>query len=117
MDEQSQNFEIDNVFSEEKEEEKKFREKKKNSSNPTIEDVSAYFLEQNFPELEAHKFFNYFSSNGWLVGGTTPMVEWKAATQNWMLNANKFNTHEQLHRPNRAKHLNTATDKNYSEPL
>ena len=95
--------------------EKKLREKKK-SEPPTFEEVKTYFREQSFPGLEAQKFFNYFSSNGWLVGGKTPMVDWKAATQNWMINANKFNTNEQ-HRSNRAKHLNTATDKDYSEPL
>ncbi|KUM16337.1 transcriptional regulator [Flavobacterium psychrophilum] len=113
--EQPQNFKIDNLFSEEKkEEEKKLREKKKNISTPTNQEVNAYFLEQKFPELEAQKFFNYFSSNGWLVGGKTAMVDWTAAAQNWMLNANKFNTNDN---PNRAKNLNTTTDKNYSEPL
>jgi hypothetical protein len=113
--EQPQNFKIDNLFSEEKkEEEKKLREKKKEFSKPTIENIKAYFFEQTFPELEAIKFFNYFSSNGWLVGGKTPMVDWQAAAQNWILNANKFNTNEN---PNRAKHLNTATEKDYSEPL
>ena len=82
---------------------------------PTIENVKAYFLEQHFPELEAIKFFNYFSSNGWLVGGKTPMVDWQAAAQNWILNAPKFISNEP--QSNRAKHLNTGTDKDYSEPL
>lgn len=81
---------------------------------PKIEEVKSYFLNQNFPELQANKFFNYFSSNGWLVGGRTPMVDWQAAAQNWILNAPKFISNEQ---PNRAKHLNTGTDKDYSEPL
>ena len=83
--------------------------------NPTIENVKAYFLNQNFPELEAIKFFNYFSSNGWLVGGKTPMVDWQAAAQNWILNAPKFISNEP--QSNRAKYLNTGTDKDYSEPL
>ena len=82
---------------------------------PTIENVKAYFLNHNFPELEAIKFFNYFSSNGWLVGGKTPMVDWQAAAQNWILNAPKFISNEP--QSNRAKHLNTGTDKDYSEPL
>lgn len=82
---------------------------------PTIENVKAYFLEHHFPELEAIKFFNYFSSNGWLVGGKTPMVDWQAAAQNWILNVPKFISNEQ--QPNRAKHLNAGTDKDYSEPL
>ena len=82
---------------------------------PTIENVKVYFLNHNFPEIEAIKFFNYFSSNGWLVGGKTPMVDWQAAAQNWILNAPKFISNEP--QSNRAKHLNTGTDKDYSEPL
>lgn len=85
--------------------------------NPTIENVKDYFLNQNFPELEAIKFFNYFSSNGWLVGGKTPMVDWQAAAQNWMLNSINFNHYTDTTPTNRAKHLNTGTDKDYSEPL
>ena len=105
--------------------EKKLREKKKVENNgfstssavekPTIEQVKTYFQENNFPEIEAQKFFNYFSSVGWLVGGKAVMVNWKAAAQNWMINAPNFiqNTHES----NRAKNLNTTTEKDYSEPL
>lgn len=133
LDEQAKNFENDDSFlkSETAEKEKKLREKKKSFSDsptqlknknsggkdftPTIENVKAYFLNQNFPELEAIKFFNYFSSNGWLVGGKTPMVDWQASAQNWILNAPKFISNEP--QSNRAKHLNTGTDKDYSEPL
>ena len=116
LDEQAKNFENDDEFlkNETYEKEKKLREKKKDST-PSIENVKAYFLEQNFPEIEAIKFFNYFASNGWLVGGKTPMVDWQASAQNWILNAPKFISNEQ--QPNRAKHLNTGTDKDYSEPL
>ena len=96
-------------------EKEKSCEKKEKDVTSTIENVKAYFLEQHFPELEAIKFFNYFSSNGWLVGGKTPMVDWHAAAQNWILNAPKFVSNEQ--QPNRGKYLNTATDKDYSEPL
>ncbi|MGM8361832.1 transcriptional regulator [Flavobacterium sp. ARAG 55.4] len=87
------------------------------SSKPTIEKVKTYFLENNFPELEAQKFFNYFSSVGWLVGGKTPMVDWQAAAQNWILNSVNFNHNTDTTPSHRAKHLNTGTDKNYSEPL
>jgi hypothetical protein len=83
--------------------------------NPDIEHVKTYFQENNFPELEAQKFFNYFSSIGWLVGGKTPMTNWQAAAQNWMINAPKFFTNPE--QPNRAKNLNTTTEKNYAEPL
>ena len=132
LDEQAKNFEIVDEFlksaaAEEKEKSsaKKEKDEIENSDlssraqsrelNPTIENVKAYFLEQHFPELEAIKFFNYFSSNGWLVGGKTPMVDWQAAAQNWIINAPKFISNEP--QSNRAKHLNTGTDKDYSEPL
>ena len=116
LDEQAKNFEIDDEFlkNETAEKEKKLREKKKELT-PAIENVKAYFLNHNFQEIEAIKFFNYFSSNGWLVGGKTPMVDWQAAAQNWILNAPKFISNEP--QSNRAKHLNTGTDKDYSEPL
>jgi hypothetical protein len=134
LDEQAKNFKIDDGFLKNdytempfafadtdknqtesgRQKEKKLREKKKNET-PTIENVKAYFLKHNFPEVEANKFFNYFSSNGWLVGGKTPMVDWQASAQNWILNAPKFISNEQ--QSNRAKHLNTGTDKDYSEPL
>ncbi|WP_338378822.1 transcriptional regulator [uncultured Flavobacterium sp.] len=82
---------------------------------PKLEKVKSYFQKNNFPEIEAQKFFNYFSSVGWLVGGKTPMIDWQAAAQNWMINAPKFISNPELH--NRAKQLNTTTDKDYSEPL
>lgn len=85
--------------------------------NPTIENVKAYFLEQNFPELEAIKFFNYFSSNGWLVGGKTPMIDWQAAAQNWILNAQNFKHNTNTTPAHHRHHLGTTIDKDYSEPL
>ena len=84
---------------------------------PTLENVKIYFLEQNFPEIEAQKFFNYFSSIGWLVGGKIAMIDWQAAAQNWMLNTEKFSFNTIPPNPIRNQHLNTTTDKNYAEPL
>lgn len=135
LEKQAKNLEEENVIarneaiSEKKEEEKKLREKKNNFSvtssvsskeqskdeKPSLAEVKSYFLQQNFPELEANKFFNYFSSVGWLIGGKIPMVDWQAAAQNWMLNAIKFKSYEKP--PDRAKHLNTENDKDYGEPL
>ena len=143
LDEQAKKNQNDDEFLKNKtaEKEKKLREKKKEEIgnfnlssrafdikrrtasgsqvflNPTIENVKAYFLEQHFPELEAIKFFNYFSSNGWLVGGKTPMVDWQAAAKNWMLNSINFKHNADTTPIHRAKHLNTGTDKDYSEPL
>ncbi len=75
--------------------------------------VHEYFSTQKFPAVEAEKFYNYFQSNGWLVGGRTKMKDWKAAARNWMLNVKKFAGSV---KPS-AKHLHTTTAKNYNEPL
>lgn len=53
----------------------KLRQKKKEVSGygpdiPPLEDhVKIYFDEKGYPPVEAEKFYNYFQSNGWLVGG------------------------------------------------
>ncbi|WP_368086208.1 transcriptional regulator [Polaribacter sp. Hel_I_88] len=113
--EQSRNLELENLVEISKQ--KKLRKKNKRNV-PILEEVMKYFQEQNFPEIEANKFFNYFSSNGWLVGGKTPMKNWKAAAKNWMLNSVKYsnngNSSKAVIQP---QNLNTAIDKNYSEPL
>ena len=130
----------------EKEKEKKLREKKKKNfennlvdndlssraqsrpPKPTLEETQIYFLEKNFTEIEAQRFFNYFESNGWLVGGRTKMKDWKAAARNWMLNAKKFSKNENSNsalsvraesrtinlNPN---HLHVTNQKNYGEAL
>lgn len=88
--------------------------KKEKAEPPELENVLEYFRLQEFPETEANKFFNYFKSIGWLVGGKTPMADWQAAANNWMLNAPKFITNE---RTDRTKQLDNSAGKDYSEPL
>ena len=82
--------------------------------SPTIELVQEYFKEKNKPDIEAQKFFNYFESNGWKIGGRSPMKNWKAAANNWMLNSNKFNSVPNQPKPD---NLHTNQDKDYSIPL
>ncbi len=120
-------------------EEKKLREKKKKveieKTKPTLEEAQIYFLEKSFTEIEAQRFFNYFESNGWLVGGRTKMKDWKAAARNWMLNAKKFSKNQitESALSSRAKacpdrsglrtinlnpnHLHVSNQKNYGEAL
>ena len=83
--------------------------------SPSLQQVQEYFASQKFPTVEAEKFYNYFQSNGWLVGGRTKMKDWKAAARNWMLNAQKFAGGKSV-KPT-AKHLHATTAKNYNEPL
>lgn len=117
LEKHSKNFEEINNSNLENEnsKEEKSSAKKEEKLHPLIEEVKTYFQENNFPEQEAQKFFNYFKSVGWLVGGKTPMVDWQAAAQNRMINAPKFISNAE--QPNRAKQINTTTEKDYSEPL
>ena len=90
-------------------------------SNPSLELVKEYFRFQKNTEFEAERFFNYYSSNGWLIGGKTKMEDWKASARNWMLNTSKFAVNipknQSRQRNDRAQNLHANNDKNYSEPL
>ena len=105
------NFAFKNFELKEKE---KSSAKKEKKVSPELKEVQDYFLKQNFPEVEANKFYNYFKSIDWLVGGKTPMTDWLAAANNWMLNAPKFNSNE---RTDTRKQFDISADKDYSEPL
>lgn len=87
---------------------------------PTLELAIDYFLSQQKTETEANKFFNYYSSIGWLIGGKTKMKDWKAAARNWILNTAKFAANTPKYDYNsqpKPMHLHTAIQKNYDEPL
>lgn len=98
---------------------KKIASKKESASTntgsvrPLLSEVRTYFIEQKWPIIEAEKFFNHYQSNGWLVGGKTPMKDWQASSKNWILNSNNFVNGKK----DRSGRLNVTTDKNYSEPL
>lgn len=85
-----------------------------NGNTPSIEMILEYFAFKESSETEANKFFNYYSSIGWLVGGKTKMKDWKASARNWIMNQNKFQPKSSSPQPN---HLHTLTHKNYGEPL
>ena len=118
-----QNFDDDLFLKNETEEKEKSSAKKEKFIAPKLEQVKEYFKFQNFTEFEAERFFNYYSSIGWLIGGKTKMKDWQAAARNWMLNTPKFsvnlpNPSTQKANPQpRAYNLNATIDKNYAEPL
>lgn len=51
---------------------------------PAIEDIEDYINEKGY-RVDAHKFYDYYESNGWKVG-KNPMKDWKAAIRNWARN-------------------------------
>jgi hypothetical protein len=93
--------------------------KQKEAMPPMEEEVRAYFRSQGSTEVEGQKFHNYFQSNGWRVGGKSPMLDWQAAARNWMLNAPAFSQQKTtaVKPPLQPNKLNAPTSKNYSEPL
>ena len=100
---------------------KKSSAKKREIENPSIEQVKEYFKQEEYSEFEAERFYNYYTSNGWLIGGKTKMIDWNAAARNWMLNTAKFTINlpqnNQVKKQPKAKHLQVVEDKNYAEPL
>jgi hypothetical protein len=119
-----QNFDDDLFLKNETAEQKeKSSAKKEKVKSPTLEQVKEYFKFQNFTEFEAERFYNYYSSIGWLIGGKTKMKDWQAAARNWILNTPKFsvnlpNPSTQKANPQpKAYNLNATIDKNYAEPL
>lgn len=88
---------------------------------PTFDELIVFFQQLNAPLIEAHKFFDHYESNGWLVGGKSKMKNWQAAARNWLLNANKFNqipsAFSQTSNKPKQNNLQATTNKNYKEPL
>lgn len=96
--------------------------KKPNSKiPPELESVKNYFLTNHSTLFEAQRFYNYYAANGWLVGGKTPMQDWEASANNWITNSLNFNGrsygNSNSNSKDRARHLHTTTNKDYSEPL
>lgn len=71
----------------EKETEKKIEKEidieknKKRFTPPTIDEVMEYCRERN-NNVDAQRFVDYYTSNGWKVG-KNPMKDWKAAVRTW----------------------------------
>ena len=51
---------------------------------PTVEQIAEYCVERH-NKVDANKFFNYYESNGWIVG-KSPMKDWQAAVRTWERN-------------------------------
>ncbi len=62
----------------------KTKAKVKRFAKPTIEEVSDYCNERN-NDVDAEKFYDYYSSNGWKVGKNA-MKDWKASVRTWEKN-------------------------------
>ncbi|POY36419.1 transcriptional regulator [Solitalea longa] len=87
---------------------------------PSQFSVLQFFQKNNWPEIEAQKFFNHFEANGWKVGGKSAMKNWMAAARNWMINSEEFQKNENQSGDSgspKKGNLHASTSKNYAEPL
>lgn len=63
---------------------------RKQFTPPDLGEVLAYAAElERSPknagaQAEASRFIDHFTSNGWRVGGKSPMVDWRASFRGWM---------------------------------
>lgn len=60
------------------------KQKRKRFVPPTLEEVKAYCAERK-NNVDAERFIDYYTSNGWLVG-KNKMKDWKAAVRSWERN-------------------------------
>ncbi len=56
-------------------------------SPPSVEEVKAYCSENGYA-VDAQRFVDYYTSNGWKVG-KNPMKDWKAAVRTWSRGARR----------------------------
>ena len=75
------NTEIEKDIEIDKDIEKEDSKPPKRFNKPTLEEVQAYCKERN-KGVDAQKWFDYYTSNGWKVG-KNPMRDWKAAVRTW----------------------------------
>jgi hypothetical protein len=81
-------------------------------------EISHCFQSLGSSEIEAERFFNYYSKKGWRVGSQAPMTNWKSAARNWVANSKRIrNTISKNHVQKSPNILNQNAGKDYSEPL
>jgi len=79
-------------------------------------EVLFFFKNKNWPELQANKFFNHYEAVGWKKSNT-PIENWQAAAENWMLNLKDKNDKTMVPLSHNKDNLHTNQNKNYNEPL
>lgn len=70
------------IVNSKKEKEKEKEKETSTPKHPTVEQVREYATKAGI-NLDAERFVDYYTANGWKVGGRTPMKDWQAAARNW----------------------------------
>lgn len=62
--------------------ENKFVKESEEKDTPTLEEIKDYCLERN-NSVDAERFFDYYTANGWVQGKGKPIKDWKACVRTW----------------------------------
>ena len=97
-----------------------------NNNKPLFKkEILIFFKNKKWSEIEAEKFFNYYESVGWKKG-STPIENWQAAAESWILKKNDFlaplrnfknDQNDNLPLDHNQDNLHTKRNKNYNQPL
>jgi len=93
---------------------KHINSKQENSvlTTPTLMEVTEFFKENNYPALEAKKFWYYNESKHWLLADGMLIRRWEPLAHKWMLGINPPGGGTAGNTPNEIDR-----DKNYDVPL
>src|SRR4030066_296066 len=62
-------------------------------------EILSFFKKENWPQIEAEKFFNHYKGIGWKIGGKIKIVDWQATAQKWMLKFKEIQTEKNAFLP------------------
>ncbi|ALM20311.1 hypothetical protein AAT17_03150 [Nonlabens sp. MIC269] len=89
------------------------------------DEVLDFFKKEQWPEVEAQKFFNHYQAIGWKIGGKIKIENWHASAKNWMLKSEELQNDKQVSQniasdersERNAQNLHTVRNKDYNQPL
>lgn len=58
---------------------------KKKNKPESEKEVSDFFRSKKLKAVEGQKFFHHYQSIGWKKGEVTPLLDWQAAAESWIL--------------------------------
>lgn len=74
-------------------------EKSMRLRSPTVDEIATYCTERK-NSVDPQRFFDYYESNGWMVG-RSKMKDWKAAVRTWEKNTRSAAEHPDYSDPSR----------------
>ena len=87
----------------------------------SLEEVVTFFATSAYPKEQAIKFFHYYNSKGWKIGGKALIANWQSAAHSWILHGQSKYANGTDKGNNKSAHgvnqLHTSENKNYAEPL